>query len=105
MAKNQQITRVLKEVRSLKREMKNSNLFRKRIYTMKEAALVSGVSESYIQKLISSNQIPHSKPTGKLIFIRRRDLEKFLMKNYVNTSEEIETIVSNNLLTIKNKLK
>ena len=71
---------------------------------MKEAALVSGVSESYIQKLISSNQIPHSKPTGKLIFIRRRDLEKFLMKNYVNTSEEIETIVSNNLITLKNKI-
>lgn len=104
MEKNQQIARVLKEVRILRREIKISNLYRKRIYTMKEAALVSGVSESYIQKLISSNQIPHSKPTGKLIFIRRRDLEKFLMKNYVNTSEEIETIVSNNLITIKNKM-
>ena len=98
------LVKLLKEVRSLKREMKNSSLYRKRIYTMKEAALVSNVSESYIQKLISSNQIPHSKPTGKLIFIRRRDLEKFLMKNYVNTSEEIETIVSNNLITIKNKI-
>lgn len=100
----QKINRVLKEVRTLKREMKRIHLYRKRIYTMKEAALVSGVSESYIQKLISSNQIPHSKPTGKLIFIRRRDLEKFLMKNYVNTSEEIETIVSNNLITLKNKI-
>ena len=98
------LVKLLKEVRTLKREMNISNLYRKRIYTMKEAALVSGVSESYIQKLISSNQIPHSKPTGKLIFIRRRDLEKFLMKNYVNTSEEIETIVSNNLITIKNKI-
>jgi len=56
MVKTQQISRVLKEVRSLKREMKNSSLFRKRIYTMKEAALVSGVSLSFIQKLISSNQ-------------------------------------------------
>lgn len=98
------LVKLLKEVRTLKREMKKSNLFRKRIYTIKEAALVSGVSESYIQKLISSNLIAYSKPTGKLIFIRRRDLEEFLMKNYVNTSEEIETIVSNNLIILKTKL-
>jgi len=98
------LVKLLKEVRSLKREMKNSSLFRKRIYTMKEAALVSGVSLSFIQKLISSNQIPHSQPTGKLIFIRRRDLEEFLMRNYVDSSEEIDTIVSNTLLTLKTKL-
>lgn len=104
MVKNQQITRVLKEVRSLRRDMKQSYVFRKRFYTMKEAALVSGVSISFIQKQISANRIAYSKPTGKLIFIRRRDLEKFLMKNYVNTSEEIETIVSNNLITLKNKI-
>ncbi len=97
------ISLLLKEVRNLKREIKNSSLFRKRIYTIKEASKVIGVSESYIQKLISSKQIPHSKPTGKLIFIKRRDLEKFLMKNYITSKNDIDTIVANKLLELKTK--
>ncbi|WP_281980727.1 helix-turn-helix domain-containing protein [Tenacibaculum mesophilum] len=97
------ISLLLKEVRNLKREIKNSSLFRKRIYTIKEASKVIGVSQSYIQKLISSKQIPHSKPTGKLIFIKRRDLEKFLMKNYITSKNDIDTIVANKLLELKTK--
>lgn len=94
---------LLKEVRNLKREIKSVNLYRKRIYTIKEVAKVIGVSESYIQKLISSKQIPHSKPTGKLVFIRRRDLESFLMKNYITSEDDIDTIVANRLLELKTK--
>lgn len=95
-------TIILREIRSLKKELKKSNLFRKRIYTMKEASIVAGVSLSFIQKLIGSNQIPYSKPNGKLIFIRRRDLEQFLMKNRITSTDEVDTIVANNLLKFKN---
>ena len=94
---------LLKEVRALKQEIKSVNLYRKRIYTIKEAAKVIGVSDYYIQKLISSKQIPHSKPTGKLIFVRRRDLENFLMKNYITSEDDIDTIVANKLLELKIK--
>ena len=97
------ISLLIKEVENLKREVKKSSLFRKRIYTIKEASEVIGVSYYHIQKLISSKQIPHSKPTGKLIFIRRRDLEKFIMKNYVNCEDDIDTIVANKLLELKTK--
>lgn len=94
---------LLREIRVLKREVKKSNLFRKRFYTMQEASIVAGVSLSFIQKLVASNLIAHSRPNGKLIFIRRRDLEAFLMKNYVYTSDDMDTIVANNLMSLKNK--
>lgn len=97
------INLILREVRNLKREIKSVNLYRKRIYTIKEVSKVIGVSESYIQKLISSKQIPHSKPTGKLIFVRRRDLENFLMKNYITSEDDIDTIVADKLLELKMK--
>lgn len=97
------ISSLFKEVKTLKREVKNSSLFRKRIYTIKEVSKVIGVSESYIQKLVATKQIPHSKPTGKLVFIRRRDLEKFLMKNYITSEDDIDTIVANKLLELKTK--
>jgi excisionase family DNA binding protein len=96
-------TKILREIRNLKREVKKYNLFRKRFYTMNEASIVAGVSLSFIQKSIASNLIAHSRPSGKLIFIRRRDLETFLMKNYVHSSDDIDTIVANNLLNLKNK--
>jgi len=96
-------TILLREIRNLKREVKQGNLFRKRIYTMKEASIVAGVSISLIQKLVASNQIIHSKPNGKLIFIRRRDLEQFLMRNRINSVDEVDTIVANNLLNLKNR--
>lgn len=98
------ISKLIDEVESLKKEIKKSYLFRKRIYTIKETSIVIGVSISYVQKLISTNQIPHSKPNGKLIFIKRRDLEKFLMRNYVPAKDDIDTIVANSLLNLKSKL-
>lgn len=101
---NLNFKKLQKEVFSLRKEVKKSNLFRKRIYTMNEASVVAGVSISLIQKLIASNQIPYSKPNGKLIFIRRRDLENFLMRNYISSNDDVETIVANNLVTLKNKM-
>jgi excisionase family DNA binding protein len=70
---------------------------------MNEASIVAGVSLSFIQKLVASNLIAHSRPNGKLVFIRRRDLETFLMKNYVYTSDDMDTIVANNLIKLKTK--
>lgn len=96
---------ILRELRNLKREVKKSNLSRKRILTIKEASIVAGVSISLIQKLVASNQIIHSKPNGKLIFIRRRDLESFLMRNRITSNDEVDTIVANNLINFKNNNK
>lgn len=94
---------ILRELRLLKKEVKQRNLYRKRLLSIEEAAKLSGVSVSYIQKLTSSKQIPHSKPTGKLIFIHRKDLETFLSQNYISSKDEIDSNVSNYLLNLKHK--
>ncbi|WP_139958351.1 helix-turn-helix domain-containing protein [Flavicella sediminum] len=96
------IKELVKEVKSLKREIKKSHLYRKRIYTIKESAFVIGVSLSYMQKLVGSKQLPHSKPSGKLIFIKRRDLENFILSNPIKTNDEVDTLVSNTLINLKN---
>lgn len=90
-----------KELRFLKKEIKQRNLYRKRLLTIEQASIVSGVSKSYIQKLVAAKKIPHSKPTGKLIFIHRRDLENFLSQNYIASNDEVESNVANYLLTLK----
>lgn len=55
---------ILREVRLLKKEIILSNLYRKRLLTIEQAATLSGVSKSYIQKLVASKKLSHSKPTG-----------------------------------------
>lgn len=94
---------ILKEIRFLKKEIKLRNLYRKRLLTIEQASMVSGVSKSYIQKLVASKKLSHSKPTGKLIFIHRRDLENFLSQNYIASHDEVESNVADYLLNRKSK--
>ncbi len=96
---------ILRELRFLKKEIKLRNLYRKRLLTIEQASIVSGVSKSYIQKLVASRKLSHSKPTGKLIFIHRKDLEDFLSQNYIASNDEVESNVSDYLLKIRNKTK
>lgn len=98
-----EIRLVRKDVRLIKKEIIRRNLYRKRHLTIQQAAIVVGVSKSFIQKLVSSKEIPHTKPNGKLVFISRKDLEIFLSRNPISTNEEIESIVSDYLLTNKKK--
>ncbi|PIE50511.1 MAG: hypothetical protein CSA38_02625 [Flavobacteriales bacterium] len=97
------LKKILNELKILKKEVKKRNLYRKRLLTTSEAAIVTGVSQSYIQKMVASKSLPHSKPTGKLIFIHRRDLEKFLLQNYTPSNDEVECEVSNVIISLKNK--
>lgn len=96
-----EIRLVKKEVRLIKKEIVKRNLYRKRYLTISQASLVVGVSKSFIQKLVSSKQIPHSKPNGKLVFIHRKDLEEFLSQNHISSNEEIESKVADYLLNKK----
>ena len=93
---------ILREIRLLKKEIKQRNLYRKRLLSIEEASNLSGVSVSYIQKLTASKQLPHSKPTGKLIFIHRKDLEAFLSQNYISSNDEVDSKVAD--YSIRKKL-
>lgn len=106
----QQNEKILKEIRKIRKDLSfikdeiyRRNLYRKKYITIKEAVIVTGVSKSFIQKLIASKQIPHSKPNGKLVFIHRKDLEKFLSQNRIASNDEVDYLVSNSILNLKNK--
>ena len=62
----------------------------KEILTFDEVCTYTGMSRSHLYKLTSTGKIPHSKPTGKLIFFDRIELESWLKKNRIKTSEELE---------------
>ena len=63
----------------------------KDVLTAREAADYMGVTLQYLYRLTSARLIPHSKPTGKVLYFRRVELEDWLTANRVPTLEETRT--------------
>lgn len=61
----------------------------KEILTSEEAAMYMGISKSYLYKLTMRAEIPHYKPMGKLCYFNREELEQWLQRNRVATTEEL----------------
>jgi excisionase family DNA binding protein len=70
--------------------------------TFREAQNYLGVSSSYLYKLTSNNQIKHYKPSGKLIYFEKKDLDTWLLKNPVKSSEELDQISSTHVILNQN---
>lgn len=75
----------------------------KKVLSLEDVTLLTGLSKSHIYKLTYSHQIPHYKPTGKQIYFDRDEIESWLKRNRVDTVEEIEQQAVNYLVTGKKK--
>lgn len=70
--------------------IEKSVLLSKNVLTFDEAVMFTGLAKSYLYKLTASGKIPHYKPSGKLIYFDRTELEQWMLRNPVKTAEEIE---------------
>lgn len=61
----------------------------KEIFNVEELSDYTGFKKSYIYKLVHSNTIPYSKPTGKVLFFERRKIDDFLLQNSNKSTGEI----------------
>lgn len=61
----------------------------KEVLTSDEAAKYMGISKSYLYKLTMQQKVPHYKPTGKMCYFNRMELESWLQSNRVATANEI----------------
>ena len=62
----------------------------KNILSFEEACAFLNFSKSYLYKLTSTCAIPHYKPSGKMVYFEREELEKWLRQNPVKTKVQIE---------------
>lgn len=61
----------------------------KPVLNAQEAAIYTGLSESYLYKLTSAQEIPHFKPRGKMLYFNRIELDEWMQQNRVKSSHEI----------------
>lgn len=64
----------------LKKLISFSNTEINKPITFKEACAYLGYAPSYLYKLTYKNVIPHYKPTGKMIFFSKSELDEWIFK-------------------------
>ncbi|HOO95973.1 MAG TPA: helix-turn-helix domain-containing protein [Proteiniphilum sp.] len=65
-------------------------MLQKNVLTFDEAVMFTGLAKSYLYKLTASGKIPYYKPSGKLIYFDRSELERWMLRNPIKTADEIE---------------
>lgn len=74
----------------LNRIERNTTLSTKRVLTLSDVALLTGLSRSYLYKLTCKHILPHYKPTGKGLYFERDEVEKWLLQNRVSSEAELQ---------------
>ena len=64
------------------------NLNQKEFLSFGETMNYLGVSDSYLYKLTSGGILPYYKPTGKIIFFKREELNDWLQSNRKGSRSE-----------------
>lgn len=77
--------KILHEIEELK---SLTLLAAKSVLTIDDVSLLTGISKSTLYKMTCRKLIPHYKPTGKLLFFERKEVEEWALSNRVNTWSE-----------------
>lgn len=88
-------------------ELKNLTLLGvKKVLTMADCALLTGLSKSHLYKLVCAKQIPYYKSQGgKLTYFDKSEVEAWCLKYRHKTADELETEAATYLVTGKHSGK
>jgi len=86
-------TKILNELQELK---KLTLLGVKKVLTMNDCSLLTGLSKSHIYKLVMNKKIPYWKSDGgKMTYFDKQEIETWLLQHRVKTIAEIESEAEN----------
>lgn len=62
----------------------------KKIFNIDDLCRYTGLSKSWVYKKTASSQIPHYKPSAKILIFRKDEIDDWLLKNPVRLMDDIE---------------
>lgn len=83
-----------KEIEELTKKV--NKIYRKQLreaarpISLEKAAEYLGISKSHLQKLTSNVIITHYKPGGKVIYFKKRDLDRYAFSKKKESASDIE---------------
>ena len=94
---------ILEKLEKLEQRIGEQNLLMKEVLNFNDACNYLDISASHLYKLTSQKSIPHFCPQGKKLYFNRTELNEWLQRNRQTSTDEIETMAANYLLTHKRK--
>lgn len=94
---------ILEKLDRLEQKLEEQNLLMKEVLNFNDACNYLDISASHLYKLTSQKSIPHFCPQGKKLYFNRTELDEWLQRNRQTSTDEIETMAANYLLTHKRK--
>lgn len=88
------MSNLLSKLDAIHHLMEEQVVNQKKILNLEEASKFLGISKSDLYKRTSTNSIPFHKPSGKLIYFLREDLENWMISNRQESISEITNRVS-----------
>jgi excisionase family DNA binding protein len=78
-----------KQIEEIHMMLSKQDLLYKSHFTLKEAAIYLGISESFLYKLTSNNEITFYRPGCKLIYFQKADLDNCIYSKKEASKSEI----------------
>ena len=94
---------ILEKLERLEQRIGEQNLLMKEVLNFNDACSYLDISASHLYKLTSQKSIPHFCPQGKKLYFNRAELDEWLQRNRQSSTDEIETMAANYLLTNRRK--
>ncbi|MEK6478146.1 helix-turn-helix domain-containing protein [Catalinimonas sp. 4WD22] len=82
---------VLDTLNDIKSELQKLRSQQKDILSAEEGANYLGVKLSHFYKMTMDKKFPHFKPGGKLIYVKKEDLHKYMLQNEIKSQAQIES--------------
>jgi len=81
---------ILERLKIIEQHVLDRNIIVKNVLSFNEACKYLELSQSHLYKLTSTGTIPHYKPNGKKIYFQREELDHWLLRNRMDSRDEIE---------------
>ncbi|RFN60384.1 helix-turn-helix domain-containing protein [Marixanthomonas ophiurae] len=83
-------TNIKEQLNRIEKLLTEQQTMQKTVLNFNEACAYLELSQSHLYKLTSTNAVPHYKPNGKKIYFQREELDQWLLRNRMDSRDEIE---------------
>lgn len=83
-------TNIIEQLNRIEKLLVEQQTLQKQVLNFNETCNYLELSQSHLYKLTSTGAIPHYKPNGKKIYFQREELDHWLLRNRIDSQDEIE---------------
>ncbi|GGK53683.1 DNA-binding protein [Gramella jeungdoensis] len=89
---------ILSQLDRIEKMLQIQQVMQKQVLNFNETCKYLELSQSHLYKLTSTAAIPHYKPNGKKLYFQREELDQWLLRNRMDSQDEIEQQAANYLM-------